>query len=188
MLMTQRVTVVLCVVLCVGDVDSRWTQSAGETGGTWSDPDLTGETESWKPPSVRHQQAAAQIQPGQPTGNQVGTHTHTHTHTLTWYVVRQLNTWIYIQRRAWMCVITSRDFSERNINLTLHTINEPWLYSVLWCSGVSSVSSEAPHILNKVPYPIWLMVSTHGHTVLAFFFIFARNFSGITLQSSFICK
>ncbi|KAI3354463.1 hypothetical protein L3Q82_018978 [Scortum barcoo] len=50
-----------------------------------------------------------------------------------------------------------RDFSESNINLTLHTINEPWLYSVLWCSGVSAVSSEAPHILNKVPYPIWLM-------------------------------
>uniref|UniRef100_A0A671VWS2 Glycerophosphodiester phosphodiesterase domain containing 5 n=1 Tax=Sparus aurata TaxID=8175 RepID=A0A671VWS2_SPAAU len=44
-----------------------------------------------------------------------------------------------------------------NINLTLYTINEPWLYSVLWCSGVSAVSSEAPHILNKVPYPIWLM-------------------------------
>ncbi|XP_055022999.1 glycerophosphodiester phosphodiesterase domain-containing protein 5 [Boleophthalmus pectinirostris] len=50
-----------------------------------------------------------------------------------------------------------RDFSQNNINLTLYTVNEPWLYSVLWCSGVSSVSSEAPHILNKVPYPIWLM-------------------------------
>uniref|UniRef100_A0A3Q1FBI0 Glycerophosphodiester phosphodiesterase domain containing 5b n=1 Tax=Acanthochromis polyacanthus TaxID=80966 RepID=A0A3Q1FBI0_9TELE len=50
-----------------------------------------------------------------------------------------------------------RDFSETHINLTLYTVNEPWLYSVLWCSGVSSVSSEAPHILQKVPYPIWLM-------------------------------
>lgn len=49
------------------------------------------------------------------------------------------------------------DFSRNNISLTLHTVNEPWLYSVLWCSGVSSVSSEAPHILSKVPYPIWLM-------------------------------
>ncbi|XP_074497573.1 glycerophosphodiester phosphodiesterase domain-containing protein 5 isoform X1 [Sebastes fasciatus] len=49
------------------------------------------------------------------------------------------------------------NFSQSNINLTLYTINEPWLYSVLWCSGVSSVSSEASHILKKVPYPIWLM-------------------------------
>ncbi|XP_062241200.1 glycerophosphodiester phosphodiesterase domain-containing protein 5 isoform X2 [Platichthys flesus] len=47
------------------------------------------------------------------------------------------------------------DFSESHINLTLYTVNEPWLFSVLWCSGVSSVSSEAPHILKKVPYPIW---------------------------------
>uniref|UniRef100_A0A3P9C7E5 Glycerophosphodiester phosphodiesterase domain containing 5 n=1 Tax=Maylandia zebra TaxID=106582 RepID=A0A3P9C7E5_9CICH len=50
-----------------------------------------------------------------------------------------------------------RNFSEAHINLTLYTVNEPWLYSVLWCSGVSSVSSEAPHVLLKVPYPIWLM-------------------------------
>ncbi|XP_071372385.1 glycerophosphodiester phosphodiesterase domain-containing protein 5 [Centroberyx affinis] len=49
------------------------------------------------------------------------------------------------------------EFSQNNISLTLYTVNEPWLYSVLWCSGVSSVSSEAPHILKKVPYPIWLM-------------------------------
>ncbi|XP_042342554.1 glycerophosphodiester phosphodiesterase domain-containing protein 5 isoform X2 [Plectropomus leopardus] len=50
-----------------------------------------------------------------------------------------------------------RNFSQSNINITLYTINEPWLFSVLWCSGVSAVSSEASHILKKVPYPIWLM-------------------------------
>ncbi|XP_046891326.1 glycerophosphodiester phosphodiesterase domain-containing protein 5 [Hypomesus transpacificus] len=50
-----------------------------------------------------------------------------------------------------------RDFSRSNISVSLYTVNEPWLYSVLWCSGVSSVSSEAPQILKKVPYPIWLM-------------------------------
>uniref|UniRef100_A0A3Q2XZE0 Glycerophosphodiester phosphodiesterase domain containing 5 n=2 Tax=Hippocampus comes TaxID=109280 RepID=A0A3Q2XZE0_HIPCM len=50
-----------------------------------------------------------------------------------------------------------RDLSEKNISLTLYTVNEPWLYSVLWCSDVSAVSSEAPHVLKKVPYPIWLL-------------------------------
>uniref|UniRef100_A0A673Y2S2 Glycerophosphodiester phosphodiesterase domain containing 5 n=1 Tax=Salmo trutta TaxID=8032 RepID=A0A673Y2S2_SALTR len=44
-----------------------------------------------------------------------------------------------------------------NVSVTLYTVNEPWLFSVLWCSGVSSVSSEAPNILRKVPYPIWLI-------------------------------
>lgn len=54
--------------------------------------------------------------------------------------------------------VAFRDFSQSNINLTLYTVNEPWLFSVLWCSGVSSVSSEAPHNLRKVLYPIWIMV------------------------------
>ncbi|XP_068601230.1 glycerophosphodiester phosphodiesterase domain-containing protein 5 [Brachionichthys hirsutus] len=49
------------------------------------------------------------------------------------------------------------NLSQSSIELTLYTVNEPWLYSVLWCSGVSSVSSEAPHVLSKVPYPVWLM-------------------------------
>lgn len=69
-----------------------------------------------------------------------------------------------------MCAIGFSNFSESHINLTLYTVNEPWLYSVLWCSGVSSVSSEAPHILRKVPYPIWLMVRIH-HTPHRCFFL-----------------
>lgn len=50
-----------------------------------------------------------------------------------------------------------RDFSQQKIDLTLCSVNEPWLFSVLWCSGVPSVASEAPQILKKVPYPVWLM-------------------------------
>ncbi|KAJ8414640.1 hypothetical protein AAFF_G00038420 [Aldrovandia affinis] len=50
-----------------------------------------------------------------------------------------------------------RGFSEGNISLSLCGVNDPWLFSVLWCSGVPSVSSDAPHILRKVPYPVWLM-------------------------------
>ncbi|XP_053728495.1 glycerophosphodiester phosphodiesterase domain-containing protein 5 isoform X2 [Synchiropus splendidus] len=50
-----------------------------------------------------------------------------------------------------------RDFTQRNVSLTLYTVNQPWLYSLLWCSGVSAVASEAPQVLRKVPYPIWLL-------------------------------
>lgn len=147
-------------MLCVGDVDSRWAQSSGETAGTWSDPDLGGQTDSWNASSVWHQQAAAPIQPGEHTGNQVETHTYTQ---LISYQVGTLTHMGFCSKLCLsVCVIAFRNFSESNINLTLYTINEPWLYSVLWCSGVSAVSSEAPHILNKVPYPIWLMVRTHN--------------------------
>ncbi|KAM9733531.1 glycerophosphodiester phosphodiesterase domain-containing protein 5 isoform 1-T1 [Menidia menidia] len=50
-----------------------------------------------------------------------------------------------------------RNLTKAQINVTLYTVNEPWLYSVLWCSGVSAVSSEAPHILTKLSHPIWIM-------------------------------
>ncbi|KAL4657322.1 glycerophosphodiester phosphodiesterase domain-containing protein 5-like [Arapaima gigas] len=50
-----------------------------------------------------------------------------------------------------------REFSASNLSVTLHTVNDPWLYSALWCSGVSSVSSDAPHVLSRVPYPLWLL-------------------------------
>ncbi|XP_027014204.2 glycerophosphodiester phosphodiesterase domain-containing protein 5 isoform X1 [Tachysurus fulvidraco] len=50
-----------------------------------------------------------------------------------------------------------RRLRARNVSVNVSPVNEPWLYSVLWCSGVQSVSSDAPHILRQVPQPIWLM-------------------------------
>uniref|UniRef100_A0A673NCH8 Glycerophosphodiester phosphodiesterase domain-containing protein 5-like n=1 Tax=Sinocyclocheilus rhinocerous TaxID=307959 RepID=A0A673NCH8_9TELE len=52
----------------------------------------------------------------------------------------------------------SRQFSGSNVSVNVYPVNEPWLYSLMWCSGVQSVSSDAPHILKKVPNPIWIMV------------------------------
>ncbi|XP_036451297.1 glycerophosphodiester phosphodiesterase domain-containing protein 5 [Colossoma macropomum] len=50
-----------------------------------------------------------------------------------------------------------RRLSRSNVSLNVYPVNEPWLYSVLWCSGVQSVSSDAPQIFRKVPHPIWIM-------------------------------
>ncbi|XP_029957455.1 glycerophosphodiester phosphodiesterase domain-containing protein 5 isoform X1 [Salarias fasciatus] len=50
-----------------------------------------------------------------------------------------------------------REYQANNVSVTVYPVNEPWLYSTLWCSGVPSVSSDAPQVLRKVPYPIWLM-------------------------------
>ncbi|KAM9468494.1 glycerophosphodiester phosphodiesterase domain-containing protein 5 isoform 1-T2 [Clarias gariepinus] len=50
-----------------------------------------------------------------------------------------------------------RKYTANNVSVTLYSVNEPWLYSVLWCSGVPSVSSEAPQILKNVLSPLWLM-------------------------------
>lgn len=184
--MLQFHSIAIAITCCVGDVDSRWAKSSGETAGTWSDPDLSGETESSKSGRVRHQQVAAQIQPGQHRRNQVGTNTwqrnkkNTHIHISGCH----LNTWIYIY--VWMWAIAFRNFTQSDINLTLYTVNEPWLYSVLWCSDVSSVSSEAPQILKKVPYPVWLMVRTAMFFLIKFLlFNFSNQPSWIVLITSF---
>ncbi|MCJ8740374.1 hypothetical protein PDJAM_G00058220 [Pangasius djambal] len=58
-----------------------------------------------------------------------------------------------------------RTYTAGNVSVTLYTVNEPWLYSVLWCSGVQSVSSEAPQILKKVLSPLWLM-SPHEYCLI----------------------
>ncbi|KAM6983692.1 glycerophosphodiester phosphodiesterase domain-containing protein 5 isoform 2-T2 [Tautogolabrus adspersus] len=54
------------------------------------------------------------------------------------------------------------EYLANNVSVTVYPVNEPWLYSLLWCSGVPSVSSDAPQVLRKVPYPIWLM-SHHAY-------------------------
>uniref|UniRef100_A0A8V0X7V9 Glycerophosphodiester phosphodiesterase domain containing 5 n=1 Tax=Gallus gallus TaxID=9031 RepID=A0A8V0X7V9_CHICK len=50
-----------------------------------------------------------------------------------------------------------RDYMAANLSVNLYTVNEPWLYSILWCTGVPSVTSDSSHVLRKVPFPIWLM-------------------------------
>ncbi|XP_031166796.1 glycerophosphodiester phosphodiesterase domain-containing protein 5 isoform X1 [Sander lucioperca] len=50
-----------------------------------------------------------------------------------------------------------QEYLANNVSVTVYPVNDPWLLSVLWCSGVPSVSSDAPQVLQKVPYPIWLM-------------------------------
>uniref|UniRef100_A0A8D3BMU7 Glycerophosphodiester phosphodiesterase domain containing 5a n=1 Tax=Scophthalmus maximus TaxID=52904 RepID=A0A8D3BMU7_SCOMX len=62
------------------------------------------------------------------------------------------------ERLAHIVIFPSpREYLINNVSVTVYPVNEPWLYSILWCSGVPSVSSDAPQVLRKVPYPIWLM-------------------------------
>lgn len=67
------------------------------------------------------------------------------------------NTFTKQTSSVYVCVV-SRQFSGSNVSVNVYPVNEPWLYSLMWCSGVQSVSSDAPHILKKVPNPIWIMV------------------------------
>uniref|UniRef100_A0A2R8MKT4 Glycerophosphodiester phosphodiesterase domain containing 5 n=1 Tax=Callithrix jacchus TaxID=9483 RepID=A0A2R8MKT4_CALJA len=50
-----------------------------------------------------------------------------------------------------------RDYASWNLSVNLYTINAPWLFSLMWCAGVPSVTSDNSHTLSQVPSPLWIM-------------------------------
>uniref|UniRef100_A0A8C3CYG1 Glycerophosphodiester phosphodiesterase domain containing 2 n=1 Tax=Cairina moschata TaxID=8855 RepID=A0A8C3CYG1_CAIMO len=52
-----------------------------------------------------------------------------------------------------------RQYRQDNISVNLYVVNQPWLFSVLWCAGVSSVTTNACQVLKEMQHPIWLLPS-----------------------------
>ncbi|XP_026183530.1 glycerophosphodiester phosphodiesterase domain-containing protein 5-like isoform X2 [Mastacembelus armatus] len=44
-----------------------------------------------------------------------------------------------------------------NITTNLYVISQPWLYSLAWCTGVHSVTTNAPQLLSTMSSPLFLM-------------------------------
>ncbi|XP_042681370.1 glycerophosphoinositol inositolphosphodiesterase GDPD2 isoform X1 [Centrocercus urophasianus] len=53
-----------------------------------------------------------------------------------------------------------KQYRQDNISVNLYVVNQPWLFSVLWCSGVSSVTTNACQVLKEMKHPIWLLPSS----------------------------
>ncbi|XP_026572431.1 glycerophosphoinositol inositolphosphodiesterase GDPD2 [Pseudonaja textilis] len=50
-----------------------------------------------------------------------------------------------------------REYHRNNISVNLFVVNAPWLFSVLWCAGTSSVTTNACQVLQKMQHPLWLL-------------------------------
>ncbi|MEQ2255336.1 hypothetical protein ILYODFUR_012886 [Ilyodon furcidens] len=50
-----------------------------------------------------------------------------------------------------------RKLQEDNIKVNLYVVNERWLFSLLWCAGASSVTTNSCQVLNKMRNPDWTM-------------------------------
>uniref|UniRef100_A0A670YU53 Glycerophosphodiester phosphodiesterase domain containing 2 n=1 Tax=Pseudonaja textilis TaxID=8673 RepID=A0A670YU53_PSETE len=55
-----------------------------------------------------------------------------------------------------------REYHRNNISVNLFVVNAPWLFSVLWCAGTSSVTTNACQVLQKMQHPLWLLVRPLG--------------------------
>lgn len=56
-----------------------------------------------------------------------------------------------------LSVVEIRSYRKDNISVNLFVVNEPWLFSHLWCAGATSVTSNAFQLLKDLNRPIWLM-------------------------------
>ncbi|XP_005144834.1 glycerophosphodiester phosphodiesterase domain-containing protein 4 [Melopsittacus undulatus] len=50
-----------------------------------------------------------------------------------------------------------RKYAEANITTNFYVISEPWLFSLAWCSGAHSVTTNAVHTLKNLNQPLFLM-------------------------------
>uniref|UniRef100_A0A8C6FFK1 Glycerophosphodiester phosphodiesterase domain containing 2 n=1 Tax=Moschus moschiferus TaxID=68415 RepID=A0A8C6FFK1_MOSMO len=44
-----------------------------------------------------------------------------------------------------------------NVSVNLFVVNKPWLFSLLWCAGVDSVTTNDCQLLQQMRYPVWLI-------------------------------
>ncbi|CAN9501295.1 unnamed protein product [Ophioblennius macclurei] len=49
------------------------------------------------------------------------------------------------------------EYAAVNISTNLYVISQPWLYSLAWCTGVHSVTTNAPQLLGAMSSPHFLM-------------------------------
>ncbi|XP_052824133.1 glycerophosphodiester phosphodiesterase domain-containing protein 5 isoform X1 [Octopus bimaculoides] len=46
-------------------------------------------------------------------------------------------------------------YLESNITTNVYLVNTYWLFSLYWCLGVQSVTTDECHVLNKIEKPLW---------------------------------
>ena len=52
-----------------------------------------------------------------------------------------------------------REYRAANISINLYLVNEPWLFSLAWCSRIPSVTTDNVQVLNEMTQPSYFMVS-----------------------------
>lgn len=78
-----------------------------------------------------------------------------------------------------------RELRRENITVNLWVVNERWLFSLLWCAGASSVTTNSCHLLKDMEKPdlvldpwtytvIWITVDAVAFLIMAVLFICQR--------------
>ncbi|KAM9764320.1 glycerophosphodiester phosphodiesterase domain-containing protein 4-like [Dama dama] len=52
-----------------------------------------------------------------------------------------------------------KEYKAANISINLYLVNEPWLFSLAWCSKIQSVTTDNLQVLREINHPYYFMVS-----------------------------
>lgn len=55
--------------------------------------------------------------------------------------------------------VPDRKLRKMDVSVNVWVVNERWLFSLMWCVGVSSVTTNSCHLLKDMKHPDWIMVS-----------------------------
>ncbi|XP_028272561.1 glycerophosphoinositol inositolphosphodiesterase GDPD2 [Parambassis ranga] len=58
-----------------------------------------------------------------------------------------------------------RELRRENVTVNLWVVNERWLFSLLWCAGASSVTTNSCHLLKDVAQPDWVLAPHKYKTI-----------------------
>uniref|UniRef100_H3CGQ2 Glycerophosphodiester phosphodiesterase domain containing 4a n=1 Tax=Tetraodon nigroviridis TaxID=99883 RepID=H3CGQ2_TETNG len=56
-------------------------------------------------------------------------------------------------------------YQSENISTNLYVISQPWLYTLAWCAGAQSVTTNSVHILSNISKPLFLM-TPHEYSLM----------------------
>ncbi|OBS83698.1 hypothetical protein A6R68_22301 [Neotoma lepida] len=54
-------------------------------------------------------------------------------------------------------VLDIKTLHQNNVSVNLFVVNKPWLFSLLWCAGIDSVTTNDCQLLQHMHYPLWLI-------------------------------
>ncbi|XP_035017997.2 glycerophosphoinositol inositolphosphodiesterase GDPD2 isoform X1 [Hippoglossus stenolepis] len=77
-----------------------------------------------------------------------------------------------------------RELREDNVTVNLWVVNERWLFSLLWCAGASSVTTNSCHLLKEMTGPDWVM----AHLTYTIAWIVVDVLSFLIMTGLFICQ
>ncbi|ELR55529.1 hypothetical protein M91_03807, partial [Bos mutus] len=74
-----------------------------------------------------------------------------------------------------------REYKAANISINLYIVNEPWLFSLVWCHSIHSVTTDNIEVLNEMNHPYYFMTPNF----YLFLWIFMDILSAVFIVSIF---